>query len=42
MDTDELNSDSKNYEEEVVEFIIKEEITVIDWAVDVFVVFVEI
>ncbi|XKL67161.1 hypothetical protein PGB90_010581 [Kerria lacca] len=30
VDTDELNSDSKNYDEEIVEFIIKEETTVID------------
>jgi hypothetical protein len=28
--TDELDSDTKNVEEEVVEFFIKEEITVID------------
>jgi translation initiation factor 3 subunit B len=30
IDTDELDSDTKNVEEEVVEFFIKEEITVID------------
>lgn len=30
VDTDELSSDSQNHEEEVVEFFIKEEITVID------------
>lgn len=30
IDTDELDSDTKNVEEEVVEFFIKEEVTVID------------
>lgn len=30
IDTDELDSDTKNVEEEIVEFFIKEEITVID------------
>jgi hypothetical protein len=30
IDTDELASDTKNVEEEVVEFFIKEEITVIE------------
>jgi translation initiation factor 3 subunit B len=30
IDTDELDSDTKNVEEEVVEFFIKEEITVIE------------
>ncbi|KAK7582397.1 hypothetical protein V9T40_013842 [Parthenolecanium corni] len=29
VDTDELNADSKSYEEEIVEFIIKEEITLV-------------
>ena len=30
VDTDELDSDTKNVEEEVVEFFIKQEITVIE------------
>lgn len=30
IDTDELDSDTKNVEEEIVEFFIKEEVTVID------------
>jgi len=30
VDTDELDSDAKNVEEEVVEFFVKEEIFVID------------
>lgn len=30
IDTDDLESDTKNVEEEVVEFFIKEEITVIE------------
>jgi translation initiation factor 3 subunit B len=30
IDTDELDSDTKNVEEEVVEFFIKEEVTVIE------------
>lgn len=30
VDTDEIENDSKNVEEEVIEFFIKEEVTVID------------
>lgn len=30
IDTDDLDSDTKNVEEEVVEFFVKEEITVIE------------
>lgn len=30
VDTDELDSDTKNVEEEVVEFLVKEEVTIIE------------
>lgn len=34
MDTDDISAGNKNYEEEVVEFFVKEETTVVGWTLN--------